>query len=54
MRELNVKEIKKVSGGNPWAWAALGYVGGKIMDGFLSDISTGHADDKTLTRRGYR
>lgn len=33
MRELNVNEIKAVNGGNPWAWMALGYVGGKIIDG---------------------
>jgi hypothetical protein len=32
MRELHVKEVEAVNGGNPWAFMLLGYVDGQIID----------------------
>jgi hypothetical protein len=36
--ELKPNELKKVEGGNPWTWIAIGYVVGQVLDGIQEGL----------------
>lgn len=66
MKDLSAIQVERVSGGNPAAWAVIGYVGGKVADVAIKKMKEdiqesrrrsregSEGKKRVLTRRGYR